>query len=463
MALPTWKRGLLSLAACAALYLLYGFGLDGAGVLGPDEPRYAAIGRAMADSGDWVTPRLWDKPWFEKPALLYWMTALGFKAGLSPDLAPRVPVAVASVAFLIFFFIVLRREFGTQPAFYSTAILSTSAGWLTFSHIGVTDLPLSVCFSSAMLLMIPRESEPETSGLLKPVGAGLFLGLALLAKGLVPLVLVIPGLWFWRKRWRDMAVMMVTTVAIAVPWYGMVILRNGGPFIDEFFWKHHFARFTNGSLQHVRPVWFFVPVLLAEMFPWTPLLLLLFRREFLKPRSVQFLLAWVVFGLGFFSLSENKLPGYILPLLPAIAALMGTRFAKVNRSPWLLGISAASLWCIPLVAEVLPAALLKGASNVQPSLPASLVVGGVLTAMVVAWICWKGDNARGVGLITAGVIAGVTFLMLTAFPALDENVSARGFWRRNGNVSCVESGTRAWLYGLNYYAKREVPDCDPEP
>ncbi|MDQ2945321.1 MAG: glycosyltransferase family 39 protein, partial [Acidobacteriota bacterium] len=74
MELVTWKRGVLLLAGLAALYLLYLFGLDGAGMLGPDEPRYAAIGRAMAESGDWVTPRLWEEPWFEKPVLLYWMT-----------------------------------------------------------------------------------------------------------------------------------------------------------------------------------------------------------------------------------------------------------------------------------------------------------------------------------------------------------------------------------------------------
>ena len=83
----------------------YLYGLGTVGLLGPDEPRYAAIGREMVVSGDWVTPRLWGEPWFEKPALLYWLTAAQ-KAGLGDDLSPRVPVAVMSLAYLLLQFLV---------------------------------------------------------------------------------------------------------------------------------------------------------------------------------------------------------------------------------------------------------------------------------------------------------------------------------------------------------------------
>src|ERR1700677_734059 len=92
------RRALLLLLITAGLFSLYFFGLTRTGLIGPDDPRYAAIGRAMAATGDWITPRLWGAPWFEKPALLFWMTGAGFKAGLGVDLAPRLPVAIASVA-----------------------------------------------------------------------------------------------------------------------------------------------------------------------------------------------------------------------------------------------------------------------------------------------------------------------------------------------------------------------------
>src|ERR1041385_5867373 len=127
--------------ALPLLAVLYFRALGDIGLVGPDEPRYASIGRKMAHSGDWVTPRLWGEPWFEKPALLYWMTGMGFKLGLNDELAPRLPVAVCGIAFWVFFFWILRREFGDPAAWYAGAILDTSAAWLAYSHIAVTDLP----------------------------------------------------------------------------------------------------------------------------------------------------------------------------------------------------------------------------------------------------------------------------------------------------------------------------------
>src|SRR5438552_14426429 len=125
-----WQKPHVWLLAALLIYFLYFFHLTAAGMLGPDEPRYAAIGREMARSGDWITPRLWGEPWFEKPALLYWMTGIAFRLGLGEDLAPRLPVAIVSVAFLAAFFWLLRREFGERAAAFATVILATSAGWI---------------------------------------------------------------------------------------------------------------------------------------------------------------------------------------------------------------------------------------------------------------------------------------------------------------------------------------------
>src|SRR5215831_8256556 len=132
--------------ALPVAYFLYLFRLTGIGLIGPDEPRYAAIGREMARSGDWVTPRLWGEPWFEKPALLYWMTGAAFRFGLGEDAAPRMPVAIVSVTFLVLFFFLLRRQFGERPAIFATVILGTSAGWISLSQAGVVDIPLAASF-----------------------------------------------------------------------------------------------------------------------------------------------------------------------------------------------------------------------------------------------------------------------------------------------------------------------------
>src|SRR5512146_3294379 len=186
--------------APALVYLLYFFRLSAAGMLGADEPRYAAIGRQMARSGDWITPRLWGQPWFEKPALLYWMSGAGFRLGLGPDLAPRLPVAILSVAFLIFFCWILWREFGCFAAWVSTLVLGTTVAWIGFSQVGVTDLPLTATFSAAMLLALPWIARRDTRYL--PAASAL-LGFAVLAKGLLPLVLAAPLAVNWRN-WRDL-------------------------------------------------------------------------------------------------------------------------------------------------------------------------------------------------------------------------------------------------------------------
>src|SRR5580698_9410558 len=352
------KRGAALAGSAVGLFFLYFFGLSRTGLIGPDEPRYAAIGHAMAVTGDWITPRLWGEAWFEKPALLYWMTATGFKSGLGAELAPRLPVALASVAFLIYFFILLRREFGDRVAWYSAAILATSAGWLAYSHVAITDLPMSAAFAAAMLAVAFSEPRASASRLL---AAGVLLGLAVLAKGLVPLALFLPVLWFLRHRIRDLALVFLAAMVIAAPWYLLVTWRNGAPFLEDFFWKHHIGRFVSSALEHGQPFWFYVPILLAGLFPWTPLLALLFSARLFQDRRTQFLLAWFAWGFVFFSVSRNKLPGYLLPLLPPLAALLGIAVAEARaRSPKLMALLAASaaLLCIvPAVSNALPQAL----------------------------------------------------------------------------------------------------------
>ena len=171
-------------------------------MLGPDEPRYASIGRAMAHSGDFITPRLNDQPWFEKPPLLYWMVAVGHWLHLSDEWAARLPVALVSLAFLFFFGDVLAREFSPPIAAMATAILGTFIGWLAYSSVALTDLPMSAALGAAMLVALfePfRMDQRVNRGWI----AGFLLGFAVLAKGLVPLVLFAPILLIVRRKRLD--------------------------------------------------------------------------------------------------------------------------------------------------------------------------------------------------------------------------------------------------------------------
>jgi 4-amino-4-deoxy-L-arabinose transferase-like glycosyltransferase len=250
-------------------YFLYLFGLTSAGMVGPDEPRYASIGREMARSGDWITPRLWGQPWFEKPALLYWMTGAAFRLGFGPDLAPRLPVALLSLAFLALYWWMLRREFGAPIAWLATLILSTSGGWWAYSQSGVTDLPLSATFAAAMLLALPWIARRDQR--LLPIASAM-LALAALAKGPAPLILAAPLAVSWRS-FRDLLRLRVVVpfLLIALPWYVLCYLRNGAPFVHDFFWVQNFQRFTTPALQHVYPWWYYIPALALLLLPWTAL------------------------------------------------------------------------------------------------------------------------------------------------------------------------------------------------
>jgi len=449
-------------AAGAALCVLTLYGLTAAGLVGPDEPRYASIGREMARSGDWITPTLWGQAWFEKPPLVYWLTALGHLAGLGPELAPRLPVALVSLAFLFFYYRALRRLFGPRSAGIATAILGTSPGWVAFSQVAVPDLPMTAAFSAAMLLGLRWHATGSKR--LPAVAAGL-LGVAVLGKGLVPLVLSLPLIYLARRRWRDWVspVPVLTFAAVTLPWYVACTLRHGSPFLAEFFGRHHLERFFGGETLHPQPFWFYLPVLAAAVFPWTPLLAGLFQKNLYRDPGRRFLLLWLGFGFVFFSASSGKLPGYLLPLLPALAALLGLAAAEARNLRWLLAASAGLLVLIPLIAGLLPQALAVGLSRSRaPEWHWWWIALGGLPAAAVWLLETRAKREAAIGALAAAAAGGILYLKVSALPEVDRLASAREVWaqaaRQRDNV-CVAEVPRALRYGLNYYADSVLPDC----
>lgn len=435
------------------------------GLLGPDEPRYAAIGRAMAQSGDLVTPRLWGSPWFEKPPLLYWMVASSTAIGLNPDLAARLPVALLSLAFLVFSFWLLRREFGGEVAVISTALLATSAGWMAYSGLCLTDLPMTVFFSAAAFLALPlmRDEAEITFIERRFVLIGVCLGLAALAKGLVPLALCLPFLWFLRRFWRRWWLASLSCAIVAGPWYVGVYALNGNQFIEDFFWRHHVQRLYSASLQHVQPWYYYFPVLLGGLFPWTPLVGLLAFQRFWPDDRKRFLASIFCFGFLLFSVSLNKLPGYLLPLFPALFVLLASQFERETAGRryrlWLLP-CALLISSTPMLARLLPEWLSSGRLSslsirnfAQPDL---------FYVVVPLAIVFVARRSSAVLLLILCTTWGGIYLKHVAYPILDRKVSARGVWRDiktlPGTV-CDAGLDREWQYGLAFYRGSLIPHC----
>jgi 4-amino-4-deoxy-L-arabinose transferase-like glycosyltransferase len=485
LAISRRVAALLAIGLVCALYLA---DLTGMGMVGPDEPRYAYVGRAMAQSGDWVTPRLWgdrgdsisggdpflghsfsDKPWFEKPALLYWMTAAGFRLGLGADLAPRLPVALLSVLFLGFYWWRLSEEWDQRAATFATAMLATSAGWLTYSHVAVTDLPLAAFFSAAVLLSLPwvagREQHKAEAGLTDPfygnlslTAAAACLGLATMAKGLVPLVLFVPVVAIGWRRLRDWfrpGPVLAFSVC-ALPWYILCTIRNGSEFLRVFFLEQQFGRFRSAALQHVQPAWFYIPLFLVLLYPWFPLLVVL-PANLRQDSRVRTLAAIVIFGFVFFSASVNKLPGYLLPLMPATFALLGLGLSRTKRPVIAVIAPVVLLGALPLISGTAPRVL---ASHGLWSAHIPWMRGALwlITAGIAGGILARCIPKKAFGTATALAALGFLWFQWATFPEFDALASARPLWLAE-HPRCAPPLSRDMLYGLYYYSGRQISAC----
>ncbi len=442
----------------------YLYGLSATGLIGKDEPRYASIAREMARSGDWITPRLWGSPWFEKPALLYWVEGLGFRLGLGPELAPRLPIALCALAFLVFFWWMLRSEFGSLAAWLATLILATTGGYLGYSQVGHMDLLLTATFGGALLLALPWISKGESRAL--PAMAVL-LGFAVLAKSGVALVLIAPLAWWGRSRRADLLRprVILPFLSVALPWYLACLWLNGTPFLRELFLKQQFQRLTSNA-DHVQPAWYYLPVLLGLLLPWTPMLLALFRRTLYADPRRLFLLAVVVWGMVFFTLAPNKLAGYVLPLLPPLAMLMGAALAEMANPRPLLAACAVLLVAFPIAAQVLPYAVETGITHAPwPQFGAEWLLPPAIAA--VAWaLDARGRRLAALFAVAAGAAAWIIYLKAHSASEVDRKASARSLWLRVSPRAadiCVASLSSSMLYSLNYYSMTPLPPCTTTP
>jgi 4-amino-4-deoxy-L-arabinose transferase-like glycosyltransferase len=433
---------------------LYFISLGNVGIIGPDEARYAAIGIEMAQSADWITPRLWGEVWLEKPPLTYWLVAIGQWSGLAPEVASRCCMALLSLAYLIFQFFALQRLFGERAAWFATAPLATSAGWVVYSQFALTDLPMSVALGVAWLVFAQWLEEDSAK---PPWAAGALLGMAVLAKGLLPLALFLPALWLSRTRWRALLWLTLPFLLVAGPWYGLMFSTHGEQFWQEFFVRHHFQRFTSEAVQHVQPFWFYLAVLPGIIFPWSGFVFALRWPRAMKP--AEKLLLWsFVFGLLFLSASRNKLPGYILPLLVPFFALTGLQLSRrANANRWLAP-AFVLLAVLPSLPALLPVALNEGLSRSDFDLSLTALLIGLLVAVAVWW--WRPGRTLALGVTAIALL--VVWLKLSLYPLLDEKVSARARWQRE-RLNCNPTASRGYHYSLSFYLQREAKPCESAP
>jgi 4-amino-4-deoxy-L-arabinose transferase-like glycosyltransferase len=479
------------------LYLCYFTHLDVIGFLGPDEPRYAWIARDMAESGDWITPRLYGKPWFEKPPLLYWGGAFFFKlfGEGHPEVATRLPSAICALLATLTLAWLAWRTYGRECACWLLVLLPTSAGMIGFSHAAATDMPfaamLTVALVSAAVVfgLVPKDEDasilPHT-----PWGALLFLGvslgLAVLAKGPAALFLAGGAVFFWgllTRRWGDAfrlfhPASIIAFCLTALPWY-IVCARRNPDFLRIFIIEHNFKRFLTPEFQHTRPIWFYLPILLIAFLPWLATALWSFSSGLLiRGRSplTSLLLSWSVFCVVFFSISNSKLPGYILPAVPPIGLLLargvqalGPTHKKSFQTSAVLGSSlfvVTALFFFEAGRLIAPHSHLNANAGTAYGLLALLFSLANLLFFLARWD--RSSRLLMAGLAVVPILVGVFFAPYFVWSSFEHDPSGRtiGYvlkkWVGRPDELFLGPMSRGKRYGINFYLSREIPEWNPD-
>lgn len=308
-------------------------------LIGEDEPRYAEVAQEMLESRDFVVPMLNKKPWFEKPPLYYWLTVVSFKIFGVTDFSARVSSAVLALAGVFITYYLGRKVFSERTGLFAGLILATSLEYIILGRGASTDLPLSVTLTFGLSFFYLGLLSERPQKIYWFWMSYAFFGLATLAKGpvgmVLPALIVLAYLWISREYERIYEIQLIPGcaifLAVAAPWYVLVIERARFDFIATFFLNHNLARFFTPIHHHVRPFYFFLPVLLIGFFPWSSFFPAMVNRlvsiRLAAPnrqeKALLFLWVWLLVPLLVFSISRSKLPGYILPIIPALALLVG--------------------------------------------------------------------------------------------------------------------------------------------
>jgi 4-amino-4-deoxy-L-arabinose transferase-like glycosyltransferase len=411
--------------AVASAVVVWFCGLEIRALFSPDEGRYADIAREMLQSGDWVTPRLNGLKYFEKPPLQYWATAVAFAVFGADEWTARLWPAFTGFLGLLFAAFAGARLAPGAPPLRTAAMFAGCWAYFLGAQFLTLDMGLTFFLTAAMLafLLSRRPGLPQGAERGWMLVAWAAMALAVLSKGLVGVLLPALALLAYVVIERDWKLLgrlhwgpgLLLFAVLAAPWFVLVQQRNP-EFFRFFFIREHFERFLLPNHHRPGPWWYFVPVLLVGLLPWTfglPAALIRGWRAGADGalRVDRFLVVWAAVITVFFSVSESKLPGYVLPAFPALLLLLarnappeGTRHAPATAcvlagaalaalaaavvfpatTPWPLAIPAAyAVWLLAAGAALCAAGLT--ALRLRRRAPAVAVAGlGSLLALQLA-------------------------------------------------------------------------------
>ncbi len=334
------NRTIAALILLSALTFFVGLGRQA--ITDSDEAYYAEAGREMVQSGDWLTPHYNFDYRFQKPILFYWLVASTYVLTGVHEAAARFWAAAAGLGLTLLTFTAGRKWFDEESGTIAGTIAATSFGYFALARLALPDLPLAFFVTLATFAAFEAVFEKPSGRNWWSAIAGAAAGLGFLTKG--PVAIVLPALIIGtpcllarRRPWATRSSLLIMSgafVLVAAPWYVAMVAEHGTTYLAGFFVGDNIERFATSRFNEPRSVFFYVPVILGGMLPWTPFALLSVqrpssrgRRPVWDSREVR-LLFWALVPLLFFSVSIGKQPRYVLPILPPVAILIGTRLAR---------------------------------------------------------------------------------------------------------------------------------------
>jgi 4-amino-4-deoxy-L-arabinose transferase-like glycosyltransferase len=439
-------------------FLLLTFRLGQVPLLGPDEPRYARVAVEMARANEFVTPTLAGEPWLEKPPLYYWLAGLGFRAFGESEGPARWPAVLAALLMTGFTGMMGARLFGRRCGRLSMIVVATSPLVFAYGRAATMDVLVAAFITGASGLFIL--SLLGIAGPLSVPAAWALMGFAVLAKGpiglLIPAAIAVAAALLLGRRQISRVISPLGALLfllIAGPWFAAIYADQGFHFVEVFILNHNLARFTSTIHNHPGPIYYYIPVLLFGVFPWTGLfpagIMATLRAD---RRASLCIAAWTAVPLLLFSMAGSKLPGYIIPALPPIAialalserVLFDAHEPRGGRTAGLVGL---------VTSAVALALVIRGAREGEPW--GRSAVGPavwLLATTFVASRAFERARAEGLRVLSIGASGFLLLLTLVAPPVLEAMESGRRLFLPAGGreVLVIGAWRTAWMSGYFY-------------
>ena len=467
----TIRQNLLLLLLVAAV-IPYFVNLGVSSIWDANEAFYAQTPREMIDAHDYVTPSFNFQLRMNKPVLSYWEVAASYRLFGVSEWSERLPIAVGGVVLIAATFGLGYLMGGNTAGLLAALVLASSPRVLLLARRIIIDVHITMFLALILLFFALAEVRPARRRVylcLMYMAAGF----GVLMKG--PIAVFIPAAVFLlylisQNRLRDIRGMMIPagaiiSLAIVVPWYYLLYREHGFEYIRSFVIGENLGRYVDTVGEQSRGMFFYLPVMMADLFPWTlllPLALWWGFRESARSRVARLLLVWIVVIVVFFSMSSTKEDLYILPIVPAAAALVGAMLAKAIEDAsiavpvrWftiagtvaLLVTGAATLWFFAVARRY----SLDGAEVVG-----GIAVIGALAALVTAW---RRDLFAAAATMAASLVVIGWCIVLCCLPAFERYKPVRPFAeiiRSRASVGAIVGSYKFALPSMVYYLHRPI-------